>query len=131
MNIYDTLKKDEVYSIMCLMLYATSDNPRFATLNELAFLTDHKSFLNILKFYEGQTIQIPTLEESQTALRIILLYHYYYVEKDEYRIACDKVGIPKSERPSYLIHLENFCRKFEDIDYKAGGLKNVIKGLKT
>ena len=131
MNIFDNLKKDEIYSVMCLMLYATSNNPKFATLNELVYLTDRKSFLNILKYFEGQTIQIPTVEESQLALRLLLIYHYYRVEKMEWNEVLEKVEIPKSQSSEYLNRLIAFENKIKDIDYQTGGIKNVIDGLKS
>ena len=131
MNIFDTLKKDDTYSALCVMLYAMTDDPNFATLNELVYLTDKNSFLNILKYFEGQTIRIPTMKESKDAFRTLLLHQYYTVEENKWETALEKAEISKDDSTYYKRLLNKFEDKLEEKDYKTGGIKNVIKGLDT
>lgn len=126
-DIFDKLGKEDTYSMMCILLFAMSDNPWYSTLNELAYLLDSRGFINILKYYEGQTITIPTLEESKIALRILLLYQYYKVEKNTWEKALEMSGFSQEESSKAKMYLTHFLDKLGEYDYKEGGIKNVFK----
>ena len=124
-GIFEKLKKEDTYSMMLLLLYASSDNPRYSTLSELPFILDHENFIRFLKYYEGQTIQIPTLNETKEALRILSLFQYYLVDKMEWEDAIKKAGYTEEDTsPSIRIKLINFKKDLESHNYKLGGLLN-------
>ena len=131
MDFMDKFKREDTYSLMCVLLYASSDDPKYALLNELAYLTDSKSFSNIIKYYGGQTITIPTLEECQRALQILLVHYYYRTEGYEYEKALELAGVPSSERRSVASQLSRFEKKLDEKDYQSGGIHNVFKALKS
>lgn len=126
-DIFDRLNKEDTYSMMCVLLFAMSDDPRYSTLNELAYLLDSRGFVNILKYYEGQTIKIPTLEESKIALRILLLYQHYKVDKLSWDKSLELSGFSKEESAKAKMYLTKFLEKLGEYDYKKGGIKNVFK----
>jgi len=126
-DIFDRLNKEDTYSMMCVLLFAMSDDSRYSTLNELAYLLDSKGFVNILKYYEGQTIKIPSLEESKIALRILLLYQHYKIDKVSWETALDLSGFSKDESAKAKMYLTKFLEKLGEYDYKRGGIKNVFK----
>jgi len=131
MDIMDSLKREDTFSMMCVLLYASSDNPKYALLNELAYLTDSKSFANLIKFYGGQTIQIPTTEECKWALQTLLVHHYYRIENETFEKAMELAGIPQSERASIAKRIVDFEKALDKKDYKSGGIKNVFKTIKS
>lgn len=131
MDIFDNLKKEDTYSLMCLLLYASSGDPKYSTLNELAYLTDSKSFMNILKYYEGQTITIPTLEESKRALQILLIIYYTNNEGVPFSKAVEMAGVRPEDEKTIAMEIYHFEKRLEKMNYKSGGIKNVFKELKS
>lgn len=127
----DELIKDDTYSVLGILLYATSGNPRYSLLNELVYLMDNRSFVNFLKYFEGQTIQVPTLAETQDALRFLLYFQYKEVEGLSAHEALDKAGIPRSKAKLTTMRLDRFKRELESKDYQLGGIQNVVKNAKV
>jgi hypothetical protein len=127
----DYLLKDDTYSILGILLYATSGNPRYSLLNELVYLMDNRSFVNFLKYYEGQTIQVPTLEETQEALRFLLYFQYAEIEGLGHYAAMDKAGIPRCKGKLVMTRLKQFKEELESKNYQIGGIQNVVKNAKV
>lgn len=116
------LQKEDIYNLMLILLYVSSDNPKYSTLNELAYLLDKESFLNFIKYYEGQTLQIPTMEEINSSLRTLLLFQYYKVEKLDWNTAYKKAGFTDDESVSANRYLTKFIEHLENNEYKLGGI---------
>lgn len=131
MDILNNLSRDETYSMLCLLLFASANNPNYSLLHELAYIMDSKSFVKFLKYFEGQTIQIPPLEEIQRAIKTLMLYQYYHVEKMEWHEALTKVGFSLDESYLARTYLTYFIRDLEEHDYKLGGIRNVLKDGKV
>lgn len=126
-NSLSCLNKDDTYSMMLMMLYASNDNPRYSTLSELAYILDHDSFIKFIKYYEGQTIEVPTLQQTIDSLRLLMLFQYYKVEKKEWHEAIRLSGFPDSESFSAKHKLDKFCNQLERYDCKLGGILNDSK----
>lgn len=130
MDLLNYLAKDDTYSMLAILLFATSGNPKYATLNELVYLLDNRSFINLMKYYEGQTIKIPSIEETTKALKLLLLYQYYEVEGMDWELALKKAGYDtdKFSSLSARTSLQHFREKMGSKKYRIGGIKNVVKG---
>lgn len=124
------LNKDDTYSMLCLLLYASSDNPKYSLLHELAYILDNKSFVNFIKYFEGQTIEVPPIEEIQMSLKVLMLYQYYTIEKLPWHVAIEKAGFLPEETRYARSNLIQFIQELESKDYKLGGIRNVAKGIK-
>jgi len=118
------LNKDDIYGLMLIMLYASSNNPKYSTLNELAYILDHSSFLNFIKYFEGQTITIPTMQEIKTSLKTLLLYQYSVVDHMEWLDALSKAGFTQEETHGAKRRLCAFKKQLENNEYKLGGIIN-------
>lgn len=127
MDILDVCGLEDTYSMLGIMLYASSGNPEYSTFNELAYLLDNRSFVNLLKYYEGQTIKIPTMEETRKALRTLLLYQYYYVDGMDWNIALRKSGFSVDEGCKARVFVTKFKKELERKNYQTGGIQNVVK----
>ena len=68
------LSEEELYSTILFALFNLKNEPSYAALSELVFLMDNKSLMNLLKFYGGQTIKIPTVEEFKTVVNALVLF---------------------------------------------------------
>lgn len=91
------LREQDVYSILCSYLYEFKNIPDYSILCELAYLLDSKSFINIIKYFEGQTIKIPTMEEFQSSIKVLLLLQYYEIEKKPWKESLELAGFKSSE----------------------------------
>jgi hypothetical protein len=121
------LNKEDTYSIMLLLLYLSTDNPRYSTLSELSYILDHDSFLNFIKFYEGQTIEVPTIQQTTDSLRLLILYQYYKVDNMDWHESLKLSGFTASESVSVKHKLNRFCNQLEKYGCKLGGIVNGIK----
>ena len=127
MDLLEKLNKEDTYSTMMLLLFASCGNPKYALLNELSYLMDNKSFVNFLRYYEGQVIQIPTMDEINKALRMLMLYQYHYIEKKPWDESCKLVGLSSRENSGTKSALEMFVKELEANDYKLGGIKACLR----
>ncbi len=96
-NLLSKFKEQDVYSILCGYLYEFKDVPEYSMLCELSYLLDSKSFVNLIKYFEGQTITIPTKEEFQSGIRVLLLLQYYEIEKRPWKESLQLAGFQSSE----------------------------------
>lgn len=96
-NLLDEFKKQDVYSVLCAYLYELKDIPEYALFSELAYLLDSKSFVNLITYMEGQTIKIPSMEEFQTCIKVLLLLQYNKIEGLSWKESLGKAGFDTSE----------------------------------
>lgn len=96
-NLLSKFKEPDVYAILCGFLYEFKEIPEYSILSELTYLMDSKSFINLIKYFEGQTIRIPTKEEFQSAIKVLLLLQYFEIEKKPWRESLQLAGFQTSE----------------------------------
>jgi hypothetical protein len=116
---FDELNRQDIYSVASALLYLLKDNPKYKSISELFYLTDYDSFIRLIKYFGGQEIRIPTFEELDEVLRMLLVYQYSEVEGLPWKEVLDKSGIPEEESlstRSKLIVLKKFLG-----EYKIGG----------
>jgi len=94
----------DLYFISMLILYLCKEEGRYSTIAELAYLLDPKSFLNLMWYYEGQVIRIPTKAELDEILSIILAYYYYDIKKLPWDQVLQKIGVEHT--PSNSRHIK-------------------------
>lgn len=116
------IMKEDVYSLMMVLLYASDDNPRYSAINELAYLLDKDSFLNFIKFYEGQTIKVPTMDELKLSLQVLLLFQYYKIEKQDWHEALKNAGFAPEETFFAKRKLTKFVEYIDNHNLKLGGI---------
>ena len=123
MNSVDDIKgldKEDTYSITLLLLFVFSRNPKYSSLSELAYILDQDNFLKFIKYYEGQTITIPTMNEISKNLKVLMIYQYYVVDKLPWREALVKAGFDETESYSAQRLLYAFRKTIDD--YMIGDL---------
>ena len=64
----NTLKNDDIYSLLLFALYKCRDSNEYSALSELAYILDEKNLLNLCEYFGGLTITIPTIEELELLL---------------------------------------------------------------
>src|SRR5574344_1342872 len=86
-NILDALNnldKSDTYSLLLFILYKLKDDKEYSTLSELSYILDHDSFINLLDYYGGMTIHIPTKAEFRVVIETLLLYQKVNEDNLEY-----------------------------------------------
>lgn len=84
---------NDLYFVSMLLLYLQKDDDKYSTLSELSFILDQQSFLNLIWYYEGQVLKIPTRKELTESIKLILCYYYYDVCKYPWEDIFNKLGI--------------------------------------
>lgn len=70
----EKLKVDDMYSLILFTLYKMQDEPEYSTLSELVYLLNEESLINLLDYFGGLTIKIPTMKEFRLILNALVLY---------------------------------------------------------
>ena len=104
----------DVFFLVQVALAQMLNNPNLSTTAELFYLLDRKSLLNLLTYYGGHTITLPTKEEMLEALNYFTLYYYYEIKGLSFNEALDKTNLPKIHNRRYQVRYRRFM---ESINY--------------
>lgn len=110
------LNEKETFLLSLILLVHMNDDTKYHNLSELIFLFDnYKGFKQFVKYYEGQTIEVPTYMELKQALRLLDLFQKVYVDKkdfDEYygRLKIGELGLTKEYCKSELDKFYNVLK---------------------
>lgn len=115
---FPDINSEDTYSTALLLLFMFKDDPSYSLLSELVYILDHKSFINFLKYYEGQTITVPKLEDTSRMLRVLLMYQYFYVDSLSWAEALEKAGFSHSDSKWVHYAMKRFYDAMER--YKIG-----------
>ena len=112
----DKLKTRDIYSLILFILYKIKDNKKYSTLSELAYIVDKESLLNICQYFGGLTITIPTIDEFEDILNVLLLYQKVDVEGRNLDKTLDDFGIRRRNKENMI----TLYQQVQDIlsDYK-------------
>lgn len=80
----NSMKVDDVYSLIMFALFKLKDVPEYSSLSELAYVLDGKRLFSFLEYFGGTTIRVPTLSELKTITEALLLYQYVNIEEIEF-----------------------------------------------
>lgn len=75
----EEMTSSDAYSLIFFVLYKLRDIPEYSTLSELMLMFDKDSVTKFLKYYGGMTIRIPTEEELNLVINVLLMYIYINV----------------------------------------------------
>ena len=79
------LNEEETFTLSLLLLAHMHNDEKYKNLCELIFLFDNYSgFKQFIKYYEGQTIQVPTLKELKQCLRLLELFQKVEIDKKDF-----------------------------------------------
>lgn len=91
-ELFKTLKENDIYSLSMFVLYKLSSIPEYSVMGELPYILDKSSLINMCKYFGGRTIKIPTLQELDSVMHLVLLYQYVEIDGIPYEEAIAKVG---------------------------------------
>lgn len=112
----------DIYSLVLFAIYKLGDVPEYSSLSELSYLLDKKSFFNLIEYYGGTTIKIPTQKEFKKVLNSLLLYQLVNLEGIEFtqafKLLDDEYQV-KATKDEYfrlveILEKHNFKREEEE-----------------
>lgn len=89
----NTMNEEDVYSLVLFALFKLKDIPEYSSISELSYLLDSKNLLNLLEYYGGTTIRIPTIKEFKLVIQGLLLYQYTQVSNLKYEEAIKLIDL--------------------------------------
>lgn len=84
----------DLYFVAQLILSKLEPSDKNHMIAELSYLLDTQSFINLLWYFEGQTIRIPTRAELKEVLTMMSIYYQFQVLGKTWKDALLAVGIP-------------------------------------
>lgn len=75
-----SMKVDDIYSLLLFALYKIKDIPEYSTMSELAYILDGEALFNFMEYFGGKTVKVPTLSEFKVIVEALLLYQYVNIE---------------------------------------------------
>lgn len=111
----EDLKKKDIYSLMLFALYIMKDEPTYSTLSELVYILNKEDLYNMLDYYGGMTITIPTLDDFKKLINCLLLYQYVNIEKKDFNEAITELepGVPIKDIYTTYMTLCNILDKYD------------------
>ena len=91
------LKESDILNIILYGIYKLSGNQKYSTLSELIYVLDKDSLYKLCSVFGGITIRVPTLNELELLVNVLLIYQYINIEKKSLDEACELVGVKKSK----------------------------------
>lgn len=92
----DELKSTDIYSMILFALYKLKEIPEYSTLSELVYILNKESLMNLLNYFGGLTITIPTQNELKIVVNALLLYQFIQLENKEINEAIKLLDIDES-----------------------------------
>lgn len=77
----NSLKQDDIYSMVLFILYKLQDTVEYSALSELAYILDKSNLLKLCEYFGGCTITIPTISELEQVIYALSVYKRVEVDK--------------------------------------------------
>ena len=88
------LDEEETFMLSIILLAHMHNDEKYKDLSELIFLFDnYKGFKQFIKFYEGTTIEVPTVIELKQALRLLALFQKVKIDKGDFDDAYESLKL--------------------------------------
>lgn len=117
------LGKEDTYSMVFLLMFVFKRDKNYSVLNELPYILDYENFMKFIKYYEGQTITIPSMNEIAKYFKILLLYQYYIIENEEWKKSLLKSGFDP-DRDSYRAQRYLYAFRKDIEQFRLGDILN-------
>lgn len=111
------LNEKETFLLSLIILAHMREDKKYHKLSELIYLFDnYKGFKQFIKFYEGQTIEVPSSLEVKQALRLLDLFQKVYIDKRDFDVYYEKLklfelGLSKTQCEEELTRFKGYLEK--------------------
>ena len=114
----EQLDKKDISSLILFTIFKLKDLPEYTTLSELTYILDESSFSNLLTYFGGKTITIPTVDEFNNVVSALL----FLERKENTNMTDDEIfldlDIKKKEKDNIRHILKIIFGVIKDYDFK-------------
>lgn len=113
----EKLKTPDIYSLMLFVLYQMRGTEEMSTLSELIYVLDKKSFLQLCNYFGGKTITIPTMEEMERLIGVLVVYEQVELEKQPFEKAWRYAGFTPKDKEA-LDTYQCMCNALQNFTFE-------------
>ena len=114
---FQTLNQSDSYAVICELLYALKENPKYSVMSELAYILDKESFIKFIKYFGGTELRVPSVEEFRETIQTILLYQYFKIDNLSWKDSLEKANIEKKDTRKFQKALMTFDDVLRDTQF--------------
>lgn len=93
MSDLDSLKVNDIYSLILFALYKYKNIPQYSTLSELVYILDKDSLLKLCEYFGGMTIKIPTIEDIEILIYALLVYQKVDIQGEDFSVVLKELEL--------------------------------------
>ena len=113
-----TLKETDIYSLILFSLFKLRNIPEYASLSELVYILDKESLLKLCEYFGGMTLKIPTIQELESLVYVLVLYQYVNIDGMDYDDAFKLIGYKSSDLKRVKADYRRLCSILDEYDFK-------------
>ena len=88
------LNEEETFLLSLVLLAHLHTDKNYTKLSDLIFLFDnYKGFKQFIKYYSGQTIEVPTMIELKQCLKLLNLFQDVYIDSKDFDTSYNNLGL--------------------------------------
>ena len=76
----NNLKNNDIYSLLLFTLFQCRQTNEYSALSELSYILDETNLLNLLEYFGGMTLTIPTIDELELLLCGLNVFQSVHIE---------------------------------------------------
>lgn len=99
---FDSLRQQDIYSLMLFVLYKLKDDANYSTVSELAYLLNKEDLLTLCEFYGGQTITVPTIVELECILNALLMFEKVDLRGESYNKVVNEFSFRDADKQQLI-----------------------------
>ena len=114
-----TLKDTDIWSLVLFALYKMKSIPEYSSLSELVYILDRSSVLKLCEYYGGMTIKIPTIDELEYLVYVLVLYQKVNIEHLSYDTAIKEIGFKSTELRRVKSDYSKICEVLDKYEFNS------------
>lgn len=123
-SISKILNEEETFILSLVLLAHMHEDEKYKNLSELVFLFDnYKGFKQFIKYYEGTSIEVPTVKELKQALKLLTLFQRVKIDKKPFDdcytdLKLEDIGLTKQYCEDEINKFMRYLQENGDITLK-------------
>lgn len=111
----------DVYSLILFSLYKVKDIPEYSALSELSYVLDKDNLLKLCEYFGGLTITIPTLDELENMIFLLVLYQLVNIDNMDFESAIKSIGYKSSDLRKVRADYKKLCDIMNKYNFTSRG----------
>lgn len=118
-NQLNSLKENDVYSMLLFALYQSNKLPEYSTLSELIYILDKEPLLKLCEYFGGTTIKIPTIDDLEILIYALLIYQKVDIDKSDLDTVIKQLELKSFKIKQIKEAYKNLCDVMQRFEFDA------------